>query len=505
MKRTTKTVAIAAGVLVVGLAAGMLLAQGRSESLVKNQAPAQTASAQTTSAQALPVTDTASLQSLQLSFREVAQRIIPSVVEINVTEMVNQPTQDFNFPFPFPFGQQQQPQGGAQRVPVSALGSGIIVQHTGNRYFVLTNNHVVDSATQVSVRLNDQRTYKATVLGKDPLKDLAMVAFDTAESIPVAALGDSNSLQVGDIVLAVGNPFGYTDTVTMGIVSALGRRGPPGQQPSTYTSYIQTDAAINQGNSGGALVNVDGEVVGINTWIAAPNGGNIGLGFAIPIDTAKTDVQQLATRGQVQYGWLGVEISDIQDSATYPGYAADLKLQGVKGAMVMDVYKGSPAAEAGVLPGDYVTAVDSTPIGNADQLTQVVGNLIAGRTYRFSVLRNGATSDLRVKIGVRNEAGLTSQFKNLWPGMTVVDITDPVRQQLSLPGDVRGVVVGYVSDQSTPAAIAGLQVGDVITAINGSTVTNIREYYQALNDLSHRTVTFSLVRQGTDVSVGLTR
>ncbi|HET6485398.1 MAG TPA: trypsin-like peptidase domain-containing protein, partial [Spirochaetia bacterium] len=392
MKRTTKTVAIAAGVLVVGLAAGMLLAQGRSESLATGRTPTQTASVQ-----ALPVADPSSLQSLQLSFREVAQRIIPSVVEINVTEMVNQPTQDFSFPFPFPFGQQQ-PQGGSQRVPVSALGSGIIVQHTGNRYFVLTNNHVVDSATQVSVRLNDQRTYKATVLGKDPLKDLAMVAFDTSDSIPVAALGDSNSLQVGDIVLAVGNPFGYTDTVTMGIVSALGRRGPPGQQPSTYTSYIQTDAAINQGNSGGALVNVDGQVVGINTWIAAPNGGNIGLGFAIPIDTAKTDVQQLATKGQVQYGWMGVEISDIQDSATYPGYATDLKLQGVNGAMVMDVYKGSPAAEGGVLPGDYVTAVDSTPIQNADQLTQVVGNLIAGRTYTFSVLRDGTRTDLRVKI-----------------------------------------------------------------------------------------------------------
>ena len=501
MKRTTKTVAIAAVVLIVGLAAGMLLAQGRSESLATAQTPPQTASAQ-----ALPVASTASLQSLQLSFREVAQKIIPSVVEINVTEMVNQPTQDFNFPFPFPFpfGQQQQ-QGGPQRVPVSALGSGIIVQHTGNRYFVLTNNHVVDNATQVSVRLNDQRTYKATVLGKDPLKDLAMVAFDTSDSIPVAALGDSNSLEVGDIVLAVGNPFGYTDTVTMGIVSALGRRGPPGQQPSTYTSYIQTDAAINQGNSGGALVNVDGQVVGINTWIAAPNGGNIGLGFAIPINTAKTDVEQLATKGQVQYGWLGVEISDIQDASTYPGYASDLKLQGVDGAMVMDVYKGSPAADAGVLPGDYVTAVDSTAIQNADQLTQVVGNLIAGRTYTFSVLRDGKRTDLRVKIGVRNEAGLTTQFKNLWPGMTVVDITDQVRQQLSLPKDVSGVVVGYVSDQSTPAAIAGLQVGDVITAINGSTVTNIREYYQALNDLSHRTVTFSLVRQGTDVTAGLTR
>jgi len=225
-----------------------------------------------------------SLLQAQYSFRVIAQKIIPSVVEINVTQMVNQPAPRFGF-------------GAQQSMPVSALGSGIIIRHSGDSYFVITNNHVVDNATDVSVRLNDQRTYKAAVLGTDSTKDLAMVAFRTSDQIPVATLGDSGSLQVGDLVLAVGNPFGFESTVTMGIVSALGRRGPQGEPGATNVSYIQTDAAINEGNSGGALVNIKGEVVGINAWIAAPSGGNVGLGFAIPINEAKSDVQDLLTVG----------------------------------------------------------------------------------------------------------------------------------------------------------------------------------------------------------------
>ncbi len=500
MKTKTKVIAIATAVavLVIGVAAVLVTATGRASGAVSvAQTPVQSVSAQPV-AQAAP----ASLQAMQLSFRQVAQKIIPSVVEINVTEMVNQPAPSSGFSFPFPFGQQQ---GQAQRVPVSALGSGIIVRHAGNRYYVLTNNHVVDNASQVSVRLNDQRTYRADVLGKDPLKDLAMVAFDSADSLPVATLGDSSTVQVGDVVLAVGNPYGYTDTVTMGIVSALGRKGPSDSQSSAYTSYIQTDAAINQGNSGGALVNIQGQVIGINTWIAAPTGGSIGLGFAIPINNATSDVQDLVTKGQVQYGWLGVDISDIQDSSVYPGYTSDLKLQGVNGAMVMDVFRGSPASSAGMLPGDYITAVDSAAVQNADDLTQAVGNLVAGRTYTFTLLREGGRMTLPVKIGVRNDAALASQSRNLWPGMTVVDITDQVRQQLGVPQGLRGVAVGAVSDQSSPAAIAGLQVGDAITAVNGIAVSNLLDYFRALNDLSHRTVTFTLARQGTTVSVGLSR
>lgn len=281
MKKTTKIAALtASSLLILGVATGVLVGQARVETApALAQAPAHSPSVDTQ-----PAAQPGSLLDARYSFRVVAQRIIPSVVEINVTEMVSQPAPRFGF-------------GAQQSVPVSALGSGIIVRHTGNDYYVLTNNHVVDNATDLSVRLNDQRTFPGTVLGKDPTKDLAIVSFRTAEQIPVAALGDSNSLQVGDLVLAVGNPFGFESTVTMGIVSALGRRGPTADPGATSASYIQTDAAINEGNSGGALVNIKGEVIGINAWIAAPTGGNVGLGFAIPINDAKAEVRDLITVG----------------------------------------------------------------------------------------------------------------------------------------------------------------------------------------------------------------
>ncbi len=324
-----------------------------------------------------PVLVSGSLESLQNTFRNVAKKILPSVVEINVTETITQQAPQLNLPFDFPFPFfNQQGNGGKQTFQQSALGSGIIVRRSGDLYYVLTNNHVVKDASNISVRLYDQKVYKAKVVGADPRKDIALVSFTSRDPLQVADVGDSNSLQVGDIVLAVGNPLGFESTVTMGIVSALGRHG-----PAAYTDYIQTDAAINQGNSGGALVNIKGQVVGINTWIAAPSGGNVGLGFAIPIDNAVPAIGQFITRGHVEYGWLGAQIADIQNSATYPGFASDLKVQGVDGALMLNVYKSSPAARAGLLPGDYITKVDGATVLSADDLTQKVGSLDPGKSY----------------------------------------------------------------------------------------------------------------------------
>ncbi|MFI5368795.1 MAG: Do family serine endopeptidase [Spirochaetia bacterium] len=452
---------------------------------------------------------TSSLASLQDSFRAVAQKVLPSIVEIDVTQTVTQQVPQFNFPFDFgfPFDQGQGNGGGGSRSRTfrqSGLGSGIIVQHTGSRYYVLTNNHVVKDASDISVKLNDQRVFKARTVGTDPRKDVALVSFDTRDSIPVAEMGDSNTVQVGDIVFAIGNPFGYESTVTMGIVSALGRHGPQGDVAS-YTDYIQTDAPINQGNSGGALVNIDGQVIGMNTWIAAPTGGNIGLGFAIPIDNARQPVQDFIGKGKVEYGWLGAQIADVQDSDTYPGLASDLKLEGMKGAFVVETYKGSPADRSGVLPGDYVTSVDNTQIANAASLTQVVGGLSAGRTYTFSVVRYGEKTSVPVKIGVRDDQDQVAQAKNLWPGMTVIDINDQVRQQVSIPRGTVGVVVGYVPDESSPASIAGLRPGDVITAINGQSVRNMMDYYKALNVSAKGSAMFTIQRDGTEIKIGLDR
>jgi Do/DeqQ family serine protease len=445
------------------------------------------------------------LDSLQSSFRQVAKKILPSVVEINVTELITQqaPQLDlpFNLPFPF-FGQQGN--GGKQTFRQSGLGSGIIVQRSGDRYYVLTNNHVVKDANDISVRLYDQKVFKAKVVGTDPRKDIALVSFTSPQPLQVAELGDSNELQVGDIVLAVGNPLGFESTVTMGIVSALGRHGPSGDV-ATYTDYIQTDAAINQGNSGGALVNIHGQVVGINTWIAAPSGGNVGLGFAIPIDNAAPAIGQFIEKGHVEYGWLGAQIADINDSSTYPGFASDLKVQGVDGALMLNIYKTSPAAKAGLEPGDYITKVDGTAIRSADDLTQTVGRLAPGKTYSFTVIRAGQTVEIPVSVGVRDDKDQVAQAKNLWPGMTVVDIDEQVRQQVNIPASLHGVAVGYLPEQDTPASIAGFRPGDVITDINGQPVRNMMDYYKALNDTRGGQVTFHIVREGTDVSVGLER
>jgi len=443
-----------------------------------------------------PAASPASLASVQASLRDISQKVRPAVVEINVTEIIKQQVPQFS---PFDFGNGQ---GNLQTFRQSALGSGIIVKRSGDKVYVLTNNHVVDNASDISVRLTDQRVFKATVVGTDPRKDVALVTFTTRENVAIADLGDSNSLQVGDLVLAVGNPLGFESTVTMGMVSALGRRGPQGQT-SSYTDYIQTDAAINQGNSGGALVNINGQVIGMNTWIAAPSGGNVGLGFAIPINNAKSAIDQFIAKGRVQYGWLGALIGDIQDTSTYPQLARDMKVDGMKGAFVLDLYKGSPADRAGLQPGDYVTAVGSTPITDANQLTQVIGSLEAGRTSSLTVIRFGEQKNLTVTIGERDAKDQVAQGKNLWPGMTVVNIDDQIRQEAGIPQNLRGVVVGSLVNQDTPAAIAGFRPGDVITAVNGKAVRNMLDFFRALNEGAGRNASFQIVRDGTEVTIGM--
>jgi S1-C subfamily serine protease len=200
-----------------------------------------------------------------------------------------------------------------------------------------------------------------------------------------------------------------------------------------------------------------------------------------------------------------VQIADIQDAGTYPSFAADLKVQGIRGAVIMGTYKGSPADNAGLLPGDYITRVDNADIQDSGSLTQVVSGLAAGKTYTFSFLRYGERKTLPVKIGLRDDQDKVAQEKNLWPGMTVIDLNDQVRQEANIPRSATGVAVGYIPSQNTPAAVAGLETGDLITGINGATVRNMMDYYRALNDPSRRQVTFHILREGTEISVGFSR
>jgi Do/DeqQ family serine protease len=448
------------------------------------------------------VTAASPLQGVQSSLRAVAQKVRPAVVEINVTALVSQGSPGANTPFGWFFNQDQrngQGNGGQGTMKQSGLGSGIIVRQSGNTVYVLTNNHVVENASDISVRLTDARVFTAKVVGTDSRKDIALVSFTTSDKVAVADLGDSSALQVGDLVLAVGNPLGFESTVTMGLVSAVGRRGPQSDAASAYTDYIQTDASINQGNSGGALVNIDGQVIGINTWIAAPSGGSVGLGFAIPINSAKPAIDQFITKGKVQYGWLGALIGTISDDQAA---LKDMKLDGIKGAFVMGMYKGSPADKAGLKPGDYVTAVGSTQIVDANQLTQVIGSLAAGTRTSISVIRLGEQKSLSATIGERDAKDQVAQPRNLWPGMTVLNITDEIRAEAGIPASVHGVVVGSLVDQEAPATTAGFKPGDVITAMNGARVGSLMDFYKALNQGKGKT-TYQVVRDGTEITLGL--
>ncbi len=432
------------------------------------------------------------LQDMQSAFRSIAQKVLPTVVEIDVVDVVKQSANPFNFFFgPNNAQPQQRKQFG--------LGSGVIVRKDGDKVYVLTNNHVAGNAERISVKLKDGRRFTGKLVGADPNKDLALVVFQTREDIPVAQLGDSDSLQVGDWVLAVGNPLGFSSTVTAGIVSATGRENLQGAEVSAFTDYIQTDAAINQGNSGGALVNIYGQVVGINTWIASPSGGNVGLGFAIPINNAKKVITDLLTKGKVEYGWLGIQVGNLPQAS-----AKDLGAQNAQGAFVYGVFTGSPADRAGLEPGDYITSINGTSVQDAGHFLQAVGNDSPGSTVRFDLLREGHSRSLTVRLGTRpDQKALANQSGKIWPGMSVVGLTADISQQLNLPANAGKVVVAAV-EQGSPAAVAGFSAGDVVRKINGKSVSSLEDFYSLLNQANRRLVV-TVFRQGQEVVVGMTR
>jgi len=441
------------------------------------------------------------LEELQYSFRNIASSVLPVVVQINVVEVVTQQTPEGVSPWDFFFGPSpDSPEGGTpeeREFRRPGLGSGVIVRKDGKKVYVLTNNHVVGEADEISILLHDQRTFTGKLVGKDVRKDLALVVFETKDDVPVAVLGDSDTLQVGDWAVAVGNPLGLESTVTVGIISALGRRGGPG---SNISDFIQTDAAINPGNSGGALVNIKGEVIGINTWIASTTGSYIGFGFAIPINNAKKDIEDFIKHGAVQYGWLGVSIRDPLDSMR-----TKMMLEGINGGMTINVYKGSPADKGGILPGDYVTSINGREIKNANDLVLVVGDLPAGKAAEFDVIRYGKEVKLSVKIAVRDEEKkIISRSKNMWPGMLAISSKDAAAGSNVKQEPFEGVQIVIVYSDS-PAAIAGLKQGDIIKEINDSKISNVLEFFKALNDKEKKEIRFRIERQDTELSIGLFR
>jgi len=353
------------------------------------------------------------------------------------------------------FGEQQ------PRKSVRSMGSGFIINPNGH---ILTNNHVVEGATEITVKLSDGRELTAKAVGRDPKTDLALLKVE-ATGLPTIALGDSSALKVGEPVMAIGNPFGLEQTVTTGIVSATGRV--IGQGP--YDDFVQTDASINPGNSGGPLINARGQAIGINAAIFSQTGGSVGIGFAIPSNQAKTVVTQLAETGRVSRSWLGVSIQPLT-----PELAKGLGMPDAKGALVASVSDDSPAMKAGIKAGDIITEYDARPVARSEALPRLVADTPVGREVSITVVRDGRAVKLQTKVAkldepdqkVAAEAGEKGKL-----GVAVEPVTPAVAQELGLK-ETTGVVVRRVEDGS-PAANAGIRPGDVILEVDRQPVKDV--------------------------------
>jgi len=432
------------------------------------------------------------------SFADTVDRVAPAVLTIHASRRVKVAEQ-----YPFledPFFQRffgrpnRQRFGGQPEQLQQALGSGVIVRPDGH---ILTNHHVVDGAQEISVDLADRRTFKAKLVGSDQPSDLAVLKID-ANNLPVLTPGDSDKVRVGDICLAVGNPLGIGQTVTSGIISAKGRF--TGMSDGSFEDFLQTDAPINQGNSGGALVDTSGGLIGINSQILSTSGGNIGIGFAIPINMAKGVMDQIVTKGKVTRGQLGVGVQYINSDL-----AASLGLKEVKGVLVTQVTPGSPAERAGIKSGDVILTLNGTAVNDVNTLRNTVAATMPGTDVTLDILRDGKQQQVHVKVGEfksktagggdDNSGGSTSQGQL---GIEVEPVTPDVAQQIGVPRTTQGLVVTNV-DPAGKAAEAGIQAGDVIEQINRQPVRSVNDVQSALAKSADRPALLLVNRKGQTV------
>ncbi len=407
------------------------------------------------------------------SFAEMVKHEKPAVVNISTTKIIkerglgghpqtpNDPFRDF---FGDDFFERFFDQMPKREYKTQNLGSGVIISKDG---FILTNNHVIENADEIIVKLSDEREFKADIVGRDSKTDVALIKIKDHDNLPVATLGDSDKLEVGEWVVAIGNPFGVGQTVTAGIVSAKGREIGAGP----YDDFIQTDASINPGNSGGPLFNTRGEVVGINTAIYSPSGGNVGIGFAIPINMVTRLLSQLKEKGEVTRGWLGVMIQPITKEL-----AESFGLDTNDGALVADVVEKSPAERAGLKRGDVIVEFDGEKIGKMRELPTMVAATPVDKKVKVVVLRNGKKKVLTALIEKLKEEGVESSAPGVWEdlGMTVQEITPDLVKELDLEKE-EGVIVTQV-ERGSPAGGAGLRRGDVVLQINRKPIRGVRDF-----------------------------
>jgi Do/DeqQ family serine protease len=414
----------------------------------------------------------------QQAFTTLVKQVTPSVVNISTIskKKLVQPLFQFS-PFFNDFFNDNRPQYRRD----NSLGSGFVVNQDG---YILTNDHVIRDAETIKVKLSNDTVYTGKVVGRDPKTDIAVIKIDSKEPLPVAVLGDSSKLQVGQWAIAIGNPFGLDRTVTVGVVSATGRSN---MGIETYEDFIQTDASINPGNSGGPLLNIHGEVVGINTAIVASGQG---IGFAIPINMAKQVVEQLISKGAVSRGWLGVSIQPVSEEI-----AASFGLKKVGGALVNEIVGGSPAAKAGIRQGDIIIAIDGKEIKDASHLQRLVGEIPVGKRVVLKVFREGKEIELPLVIG-NSESAAAKQEKTeetppaMWLGMSVEELPREMRVR-----GLSGVIITEVDPEGS-AAEAGLLQGDIIVSINRKKVETLAEYARMVAESEKKGSAVLLVKRG---------
>lgn len=434
--------------------------------------------------------------SFRNGFVPVAEQVLPAVVNVSSSEIVRSPGRGPSIPFfndPFLdrfFGDNfsrdfQIPQERRE----NSLGSGVVVSPEG---YILTNHHVVEGAVEIEIVLPDQRQLDARVVGTDPATDIAVLKVE-ADNLRVLRLGDSSKIRTGDFAIAVGNPFGIGQTVTMGIVSATGRGG---FGIEDLEDFIQTDAAINPGNSGGALVNVDGDLIGINTAIISSTGGSQGVGFAVPVNMARNVMEQILQHGKVTRGWLGVTAQPVGMEI-----AEAFQLSGQpRGALVAQVAPGSPASRAGLSRGDIVLEINGEPVTDSRALSLRVAELSPGSAVRLNVFRGGKSSEISVTLGERPVAAVDKEVIPQSPpdsprlGLSVQPLTPEIAQQLRVPVESMGVVVNSVLPGSA-AERAGIRRADIILQVNREDVPSIEQFQNAIRRSSSRPILL-LIRRG---------
>lgn len=427
------------------------------------------------------------------SFADLAEKLLPSVVNISTSQMVaERQGPDFQFPPGSPFedlfrdfmdrnGQGGQGGQAPQRRRATALGSGFIISADG---YIVTNNHVIDGADEITVRLHDGDTLEAELIGRDPKTDVALLKVDPKEDLPFVKWGDSDDARIGDWAMAIGNPFGLGGTVTAGIVSARNRdinQGP-------YDDFIQTDASINRGNSGGPLFNLDGDVIGINSAIYSPSGGSVGIGFAIPSGIAQSVVDQLKEYGRTRRGWLGVHIQTVTDDI-----ADSVGLDHATGAMVAGVSDDSPAKTAGIKQGDVILTFDGKEVESMRRLPRIVAETRIGKDVDVDIWRDGEKQTVQVELGELEEdvvaASATNSQDKEAPaiaeasidalGIKIANVDESLRQRFNLAEGTEGVIVTEVSGDSY-AAEKGVRPGDIIIEASHSSVENVEDVVDAV-------------------------